>query len=63
MGLLDKLFMIDKRAFKKIEKKANRVFLFEDEYSKLSDTDLKGKTEIFKKRLMAELYGIVINEV
>ena len=53
MGLLDKLFMIDKRAFKKIEKKANRVFLFEDEYSKLSDTDLKGKTEIFKKRLMA----------
>ena len=51
MGFLDKLFRIDARAFKKIEKKANKVFLYEDEYSKLSDEDLKAKTAIFKDRL------------
>ena len=51
MSFLDKLFAIDKRAFKKIEKKAKRVFLYEDEYSKLSDADLKAKTAIFQQRI------------
>lgn len=51
MSFLDKLFAIDKRAFKKIEKKANRVFLYEDEYAKLSDADLKAKTAIFQQRI------------
>ena len=51
MSFLDKLFAIDKRAFKKIEKKANRVFQYEEEYSKLSDADLKAKTAIFQQRI------------
>ena len=51
MSFLDKLFRIDARAFKKIEKKAKRVFEFEDRFSKMSDEDLKGMTPILKKRL------------
>ncbi len=51
MSFLDKLFRIDARAFKKIEKKAKRVFEFEDRFSKMSDEELKGMTPILKKRL------------
>ncbi len=52
MSFLDKLFRIDARAFKKIEKKAKRVFQFEDEYSKFSDDELKAMTPRLKKRLL-----------
>ncbi len=52
MSFLDKLFRIDARAFKKIERKAKRVFQFEDEYSKFSDDDLKAMTPKLKKRLL-----------
>ena len=31
MGVLEKVFMIDKRAFNKIKKKANGVFDYEEE--------------------------------
>ncbi len=51
MSFLDKLFRIDARAFKKIEKKAKRVFQYEDRFSKMSDDELKALTPIFKKRL------------
>ncbi len=51
MGFLEKVFRIDQRAFKKIEKKAKNVFLYENEYAVLSDGDLKARTEIFKQRI------------
>lgn len=51
MGFLDKVFGIDKRAYKKIEKKAKRVFQYEDAFSKLSDSELKSLTPELKKRL------------
>lgn len=51
MSFFDKLFRIDHRAYKKIERKAKVVFQYEDSFSKLSDADLKAKTGIFKERL------------
>ena len=51
MGFLDKVFGIDRRAYKKIEKKAKRVFQYEEAFSKLSDSDLKSMTPELKKRL------------
>ena len=53
MAFLDKLFGIDRRAYKKIEKKAKRVFQYEDAFSKLSDSDLKSMTPELKKRLQS----------
>ena len=53
MGVLEKVFMIDKRAFKKIQKKAKGVFDYEEEFRNLSDDELKAKTPYFKK-LLAE---------
>ena len=51
MSFFDKLFRIDQRAYKKIERKAKVVFQYEEPFSKLSDGDLKAKTAIFKQRL------------
>lgn len=53
MGFLEKLFMIDKRALHKIERKTKPVFGYEEEYRALKDSDLKAKTVEFKKRLAA----------
>ncbi|MFA6587130.1 MAG: preprotein translocase subunit SecA [Bacilli bacterium] len=60
MSFLDKVFRTDERAFKKIEKKAKRVFQYEDAFSKLSDSDLKSMTVILRKRLAD---GETIDEV
>jgi preprotein translocase subunit SecA len=51
MSFLDKLFRIDARAFKKIEKKSKHVFDYEDDFAKLSDDQLKSMTPYLKKRL------------
>ena len=51
MGVLEKVFMIDKRAFNKIKKKANGVFDYEEEMKNLSDEELKAKTPYFKNLL------------
>lgn len=51
MSFLDKVFRIDQRAFKKIERKAKPVLGLEDEYRALTDEELKGKTIEFKKML------------
>ena len=37
MSFLDKLFRIDARAFQKIQKKAKRVFEYEDKFRLLTD--------------------------
>lgn len=51
MGFLDKVFRIDARAFKKIQKKANAVFQYADAYSKFTDDQLKSMTPYLKKKL------------
>lgn len=51
MGFIDKLLRIDQRALNKIEKKAKKVLLFEDKMSKLTDDELKAKTNEFRERL------------
>lgn len=51
MSFLDKVFRIDARAFKKIEKKAKAVFQYEDAYAKFTDDQLKMMTPYLKKKL------------
>jgi preprotein translocase subunit SecA len=51
MSFLDKLFRIDARAFKKIERQSKKVFDFEDRFKSLTDDQLKALTPYFKKRL------------
>lgn len=51
MSFLDKLFRIDARSFKKIEKKAKRVFQYEEAYSKFTDDQLKMMTPYLRKKL------------
>ncbi len=52
MGFFEKLFGThSERELKKIKPIVDRIIALEDEYKNLSDTDLKAKTEIFRKRL------------
>ncbi len=62
------LFNTNKRELKRLEKQALQVLALEDEYKKLTDEELKEKTEIFKKRyqdgesldsLLVEAYATV----
>ena len=54
MGFLDKIFgTYSERELKKIYPIAKSVMALEDEYSALSDDELRGKTDIFKSRLAA----------
>ena len=52
MSFLDKLFRIDARAFKKIERKTKQVFQYEEAYSKFTDDQLKAMTPYLKKKLL-----------
>ena len=52
MGLLKKLFGdYSTKEIKRVNPKMNKVLALEEEYSKLSDAELKAKTEEFKERL------------
>jgi len=52
MGLFEKMFgTYSDRELKKIRPIASSVMALEDEYSKLTDAELKAKTEEFKKRI------------
>ncbi|MDO5559130.1 MAG: preprotein translocase subunit SecA [Oscillospiraceae bacterium] len=52
MGLLDKVFgSYSKKELARIEPIKQAVLDLEDEYSKLSDQELRGKTDIFKQRV------------
>ena len=51
MKLFKKIFNHEYRELKKFEALAEQVVALDEEYSKLSDEELKGKTEEFKKRL------------
>jgi len=49
--MLKRLFDPSRKELKKYEKIDEKVFALEEEYKKLSDDDLQGKTEIFRNRL------------
>ena len=51
MKFLKKIFDHEYKELQKFEAIANEVMALDDEYSKLSDLELKGKTEEFKNRL------------
>ena len=51
MSLFKKLFDFDERELRKFDKIADQIIDLEEEYSKLSDDELKNKTVEFKKRL------------
>ena len=51
MNILKKLFDHEYKELRKFEVIANKVVALDDEYSKLTDTELQNKTEEFKERL------------
>lgn len=51
MGFLEKLFMIDKRAYSKIRKKAQPTFDYEESFKKLTDAKLREETPKLKQML------------
>ena len=51
MGILRKLFDHEYKELKRFEVLANKVMELDEEYSKLTDTELQNKTEEFKNRL------------
>ena len=51
MKLLRRLLDHEYKELKKFEAQADKIMDLEDEYSKLTDTELKDKTELFKERL------------
>ena len=51
MSILRKLFDHEYKELKRFEKEANEIIALEDEYSKLTDTELQNKTVEFKERL------------
>lgn len=51
MSMLRKLFDHEYKQLKKFEKQALKIMELEDEYSKLTDTELTNKTAEFKERL------------
>ena len=51
MGLLKKIFDHEYKELRRFTKIADEIVALEDEYSKLTDTELQNKTEEFKNRL------------
>ena len=51
MGLFTRLFDHEYKELKKFEYLADKIVALEEDYQKLSDEELKNKTEEFKKRL------------
>ena len=51
MGLLDIFGTYSKRELKRIKPIVEKIVALEDEYKALSDTELRGKTDEFRKRI------------
>ena len=51
MSLFRKMFDFDEKELRRFDKIADKILELDDEYSKLSDDELKSKTEEFKNRL------------
>ena len=55
MGLVEKIFGdLNKREVKKIEKIVDVIESYDEQMQKLTDEELRAKTEEFKKRLLSE---------
>ena len=51
MAFLEKIFGSNERVVGKLRPLVEKVNAFEEEYKKLSDDDIKAKTESFKERI------------
>ena len=51
MSFIEKLFGLDARQLKKYLKEADKVLVFDDAMSTLTDDELKAKTPYFRERL------------
>lgn len=60
MGFLEKVFRIDARALRKIQKKAKPVLALEDQYRKMTDRQLKDMTPELKRRIAA---GATVDDI
>ena len=49
-GLLERMFSGEKRILNRLEKTADEVMALADSMASLSDDELRGKTDEFKKR-------------
>lgn len=68
VGLIKRIFDSNKRQLNRLEKKADQIEVLEPEYEKLSDEELKSKTDEFKDRfakgeslddMLVEAYAVV----
>lgn len=51
MGILDKIYDGNKRELKSLRKVANKVEEYKEDFAKLSDEQLRAKTDEFKEKL------------
>ncbi|PAT02146.1 preprotein translocase subunit SecA [Candidatus Izimaplasma bacterium ZiA1] len=60
--MLKKLFDLNRKELKRLGKIADKVILLEDDFKKLTDDELKAKTEEFKLRLKTETLDDILVE-
>ena len=51
MGFLDGIFDVNKKEIKRLQKKVDKILALEDQYSAMSDEELKNQTALLKERL------------
>ena len=51
MGLFKKFLDSEYKELKRFEKIADEIIALDEEYTKLTDTELQSKTELFRERL------------
>lgn len=51
MGLLDGIFDVNKKEIKRLQKKVDKILALDDQYSAMSDDELKNQTVLLKERL------------
>ena len=56
MSLMEKIFGdLNEKEVKKVSKIADKVMAYDEEYQKLTDQELRDKTQEFKKRIQEEI--------
>ncbi|WP_195269310.1 preprotein translocase subunit SecA [Eubacterium sp. 1001713B170207_170306_E7] len=51
MGFLDGIFDVNKKDIKRLQKKVDKILALDDQYSAMSDNELKNQTVLLKERL------------
>ena len=51
MGFLDGIFDVNKKEIKRLQKKVDKILALDDQYSAMSDEELKNQTALLKERL------------